>query len=174
VIFEPGKNIYFSTYPPRTLIHFSHRFTSASKPAALKSFDCCLSYFRTWSGIICDFRTSLREFLDLVVNRFTRQTLPIVNRKHFFMNIFCIESFAHKKTHNITLFFGSTSSGMVAILNCAKTFVWEFGKCNQDEIFVYAFHLEFEVLHQLQWSRYSEKGRSNFESKFHDTSCFAF
>jgi hypothetical protein len=28
------KNIYFSTYPPPTLIHLSHRFTSASKPAA--------------------------------------------------------------------------------------------------------------------------------------------
>jgi hypothetical protein len=28
------KNIYFSTYPSPTLIHFSHRFTNASKPAA--------------------------------------------------------------------------------------------------------------------------------------------
>jgi hypothetical protein len=37
---------HFSTYPPPTLIHFSHRFTSASKPAAQKS-SCCLSHFRT-------------------------------------------------------------------------------------------------------------------------------
>jgi hypothetical protein len=41
------KNIYFSTDPPPTLIQLSHRFTSASKPAAYKSFDCCLSHFRT-------------------------------------------------------------------------------------------------------------------------------
>jgi hypothetical protein len=34
-----------------------------------------------------------REFLDPVVNRFTRQTLPTVNRKHFFMNNLYIESF---------------------------------------------------------------------------------
>jgi hypothetical protein len=34
VIFEPWNNINFSTYPPLTLIHLSHRFTSASKPAA--------------------------------------------------------------------------------------------------------------------------------------------
>jgi hypothetical protein len=32
------KNIYFSTYPPPTLIHLPHRFTSASKPAEQKSF----------------------------------------------------------------------------------------------------------------------------------------
>jgi hypothetical protein len=25
-------------------------------------------------------------------NRFTRQTLPTVNRRHFFMNILCVES----------------------------------------------------------------------------------
>jgi hypothetical protein len=47
MIFGPGKNIYFSTYPPPALIHFSHRFTSASKPAAYKSFGSCLSHFRT-------------------------------------------------------------------------------------------------------------------------------
>jgi hypothetical protein len=32
VIFKPGKNIYFLAYPPPTLIHLPHRFTSASKP----------------------------------------------------------------------------------------------------------------------------------------------
>jgi hypothetical protein len=30
------KNFYFSTCPTPTLIHFSHRLTSASKPAAEK------------------------------------------------------------------------------------------------------------------------------------------
>jgi hypothetical protein len=31
------KNIYFSTYPPPTLIHLSLRFTGASKPATQKA-----------------------------------------------------------------------------------------------------------------------------------------
>jgi hypothetical protein len=37
----------------------------------------------------------------------TRQTLPTVNRKHFFMNILRIDSF-YLKTHNRTPLFGST------------------------------------------------------------------
>jgi hypothetical protein len=57
------------------------------------SFGRCLSHFRTWSGIICDIRTSLVECIDLVENRFTRQTLLTVNRKHFCMNMLCIEFF---------------------------------------------------------------------------------
>jgi hypothetical protein len=51
----------------------------------------------TRSGIVCDFPKFLREFLNLVVNPFTRQTLPAVNRRHFFMNILCIESFCPQK-----------------------------------------------------------------------------
>jgi hypothetical protein len=47
-------------------------------------------------------------FLDLVVNSFTRQTLPTVNRKHFLMNILCIESLCPQETHNRTLLFCST------------------------------------------------------------------
>jgi hypothetical protein len=49
----------------------------------------------------------LREFLDPAVNRFTRQTLPTVNRNHFHINIICIESFGLPKTHNRTLLFDS-------------------------------------------------------------------
>jgi hypothetical protein len=52
-------------------------------------FDCCLL---TFSGIIWDFRTSLREFLDPVVNPFTRQTLLIVNKKYLYINILYIKS----------------------------------------------------------------------------------
>jgi hypothetical protein len=87
------KNIYFSTYPPPTLIHLSHRFTSASKPAAYKSFDCYLSHFRTSVSTL----RHQRNLCHTVVNRFTRQTLPTVNRKNFFMNILCIESFCPQK-----------------------------------------------------------------------------
>jgi hypothetical protein len=38
--------MYFSTYPPPTLIHLSYRFTSAPKPTVQKSLHCCLSHFR--------------------------------------------------------------------------------------------------------------------------------
>jgi hypothetical protein len=76
---------------------------------SIEVFDSCLSHFRTWSGIMCVFRTSLRQFIDSIVNRFTRQTLPTVNRKHFFINTLCIESFCpQKKTHNRTLLLGGT------------------------------------------------------------------
>jgi hypothetical protein len=67
-----------------------------------------LSHFRTWSGIICELRTLLWEFLDPVVNRFTRQILPTVNSKYFFTNIFALSPFCSHTTHNITLLFCST------------------------------------------------------------------
>jgi hypothetical protein len=97
VTFESWKRLFFSTYPPPTLIHLSFHFTTASKSAAYKSFDRCPSHFLTFVGIICGFRTILREFLGPILNRFTRQTLPTTNRKHFFMNILCIESFCPQK-----------------------------------------------------------------------------
>jgi hypothetical protein len=80
-----------------------HRFTSASKPAA-------------WKGLIAVSATFTPPFQPLrhqrniwhpVVNRFTRQTLPAVNRKHFFINILWIVSFYPQKTQNITLLFVS-------------------------------------------------------------------
>jgi hypothetical protein len=49
-----------------------------------------------------------RNVGQTVVNRFTRQILPTVNRKHFFMNILCTESFCKQKRHNITLQFVNT------------------------------------------------------------------
>jgi hypothetical protein len=96
MIFGPGKNFYFSTYASPTLIHLSHRFTSASEQ---QSFYCCLSLLRVRSGIICYFWTSLTEFLDPVVNRFTRQTLPNENRKHFFIDISYIESLCPQRAN---------------------------------------------------------------------------
>jgi hypothetical protein len=68
--------------------------------------------------IICIFRTSMRGFLNPVVNRFTRQTLANVNRKHFFMNILCTESFGLQLTHNRTLVFGST------LKHCRLFYYW--------------------------------------------------
>jgi hypothetical protein len=88
MIFEPGISIYFSTYPPPTLIHLSYRFTSASKPAASSQ---PLSHLRF------NLFHHQRNVCHPAVNRFTRQTLPTVNRKHFFMNILCIEPFCPQK-----------------------------------------------------------------------------
>jgi hypothetical protein len=59
-----------------------------------KSFDCCLRHFCTSVSTSSPFR----EFLDPVMNRFTRQTLPTVNRKKLFMNNLCIEYFGPQKS----------------------------------------------------------------------------
>jgi hypothetical protein len=73
----------------------SCQFKSALTPAALLLL--LESKLGTWSGIICDFWRSLREFLDPIVNRFMQQTLPTINKKYFFMNILCIVSFFPQK-----------------------------------------------------------------------------
>jgi hypothetical protein len=93
-----GKKNYFSTYPPPTLIHLCscyivYRYLPVSSNQFFHLLHSCNLNRATWSGIICDLRTLLREFFDQVVNRFTCQTLPTVNRKYFFMNILCTESF---------------------------------------------------------------------------------
>jgi hypothetical protein len=48
-----------------------------------------------------------RNVCHPVVNRFTLQILPAVNRKHFFMNILCTESFCEQKSQKRTLQFVS-------------------------------------------------------------------
>jgi hypothetical protein len=86
VIFEPGKKIFMSRH-----VFHQHRYTClVALPVQTRSVeisDCCLNHFRTWSGVICDFLTSLREFLCPVVSHFTLHTLPTIYWKHFFMDI---------------------------------------------------------------------------------------
>jgi hypothetical protein len=93
-----GINIYFSTQ---------------------KSFDYCLSNFCTWSGIICDFRTSLREFLDPIVNYFKWQKFPTVNR----WISFALSPFAYKKSTTEHCSSIVHSSSTVVILT-AETSLW--------------------------------------------------
>jgi hypothetical protein len=93
VIFEPGKNIYFLTYPPSTLVHMPHRFTSASKPATQKSFDCYLSHFRTSVSNSSSSAKNLPASCEPPYETNTSQ----LNRKHFFMNYLCIESLWRQK-----------------------------------------------------------------------------
>jgi hypothetical protein len=65
-----------------------------------------------------------RNICHPVVNCITRQTLPTVNRQHFFMNILCIEFFCpQKKRHKRTLIFGSTPSSAIPI-STTKTNLW--------------------------------------------------
>jgi hypothetical protein len=47
-----------------------------------------------------------RQFLEQVVNNFTRQSLPTVNRKLLIMNILFTESSFPQQVHNRTLLFG--------------------------------------------------------------------
>jgi hypothetical protein len=105
VIFEPGKNIHFSTYPPPTLIHLSHPFTitSTNIDTLIPSLYQCIetrSIEVFWllsqplphlRFIIWSFRTSSREFLN-----------PVINTSHHKQEIFlyeylCIESFSPQK-----------------------------------------------------------------------------
>jgi hypothetical protein len=71
-------------------------------------FDYCLSHFRT---TVSTFFSSARR-LPPRRDRFTRQTLSTVNRKHFFMTSLCIESCCPQKTHNETLLFGSVPQAL--------------------------------------------------------------
>jgi hypothetical protein len=65
------------------------------------------------------------------MNRFTQQTLATVNSKHFFMNILCIESFAHKKctteccSHLWTCACASATQTVIK-LDCAATWWYTY------------------------------------------------
>jgi hypothetical protein len=89
------KNIYFSTDPPPSPIQLSHRFSSASKPAA-QSFDCCLSHFRTSVSTSSSSAKRLPPRCEPLYATNTSHR----KQEHFFMNILCIESFVHKKRTN--------------------------------------------------------------------------
>jgi hypothetical protein len=100
------KKHFFSTYPPPTLILLSHRFTSASKPAALKSFDCCFSHFRISVS-------TASSATNCQVSRPSCEPLYATNTFHLKQKTFIYEYHLRwvllptKKAHNRTLFFGS-------------------------------------------------------------------
>jgi hypothetical protein len=64
-----------------------------------------------------------RNVCHPVVNRFTRQTLPTINMKHFLMNILCIESFCPQKRTTVHCSSVVNSSNTVAILT-TETSLW--------------------------------------------------
>jgi hypothetical protein len=96
------KNILFLTYPPPALIHVS------------LLYQCFVTYPQHRSLLTVVSATSAPLYQPLhhqwnichpVMNRFTWQTQPTVNRKHFCMNILCTESCCSQKMHNRTLLF---------------------------------------------------------------------
>jgi hypothetical protein len=65
-----------------------------------------------------------RNVCHPVVNRFTRQALPAVNRRHFFMNILCIEFFfTTRKWRTELSFLVVHFSSTIAILT-TETSIW--------------------------------------------------
>jgi hypothetical protein len=95
--------IYFSTYPPVTLLHLFHRFTSTSKPAAQKF----LTVVSATSTLPFQLLRHQRNILTPSCEPLYATDTFHFNRKHFFMNILCIESFClQKRTKNG--FFGGT------------------------------------------------------------------
>jgi hypothetical protein len=103
-MFEPGKNIYFSTYPPPTL-YICPIALPMRRNLQHRSILTVVSI--TFALLLQPIRQQ-RTVCHPVVNRFTQQTLPTVNRKHFFTNMLRSESFFPTKTHNIILLFGNT------------------------------------------------------------------
>jgi hypothetical protein len=91
-------SILENTIVPRNILHQHWDTLQVRRNSQHRS----LSHFRTSVST-----PSSVKLLPPRLNRYTRQTLPTVNRKHFFKNILCIESFCLQKMHNRTLLFGS-------------------------------------------------------------------
>jgi hypothetical protein len=101
-IFEPGKKHLFLH---QDLYTCPIALPARQNPQHRSLLTVVLATSAPGRALFATFRTSLREFLGPVVNRFTLETLPIVHRKHFFINILCIDVI--RKTLNRTLLFGS-------------------------------------------------------------------
>jgi hypothetical protein len=106
MILKPGKKHLFLDISSTNIDTFipSPYQCVRTQHRSLFFFYYCLNHFRTSIST----SSSLREFLDPVVNRFMRQTLSTINRRLFIINMFCIESFCPQKSHNRMLLFSST------------------------------------------------------------------
>jgi hypothetical protein len=86
-------------------MHLSHRFASASKPAAQKSFDCCLSHFRTSVQPHRPWENSRPSCESSDAKK--KNTSHRKQGKNSLWISFALGPFVHKKD-NRTPFFGST------------------------------------------------------------------
>jgi hypothetical protein len=104
VIFQHGRNVYFSTYPPPTLIHTSHRFTSASK-----------------TRLLCQPLPHFLFKLFVISETFSTNVEPlymtdISHRKQETFLCLCTESFCPQEAHNRTCSLVVYPSSTFAIL----------------------------------------------------------
>jgi uncharacterized membrane protein len=90
------KNIYFSTYPPPTLI-----FTNASKPSAYESSDCC--HFRTSVSTSSSSAKPLPPSYEPLY-----ATVTNINRKHLLYSVLLPTKNAQ---HNTALWWGTLKHG---------------------------------------------------------------
>jgi hypothetical protein len=87
-------------------MHLSHRFTSASKCAAYKSFHCCLTHFHT---SVSTFSSSAKHLSPSCELPFTTNTSHHKEETFVYEMSFALsELFCPQKMHSRTLLFGST------------------------------------------------------------------
>jgi hypothetical protein len=89
-----------------------------------------------------------RNVYHPLLNRFTRQTHPTLNRKHLFMNIPCNESFRLQEKQKRTLISVVYSSSTVAILS-TETGLWTCARHEAGLCCYLALHIE-NLLNPLQ------------------------
>jgi hypothetical protein len=89
-IFEPGKKKHL-------FLDMASTNTDTLVPSLYQCVETRSTEVSAISALPFEPLRHQRNVCHPVVNRFTRQTLPNVNRKHFFMNILCIEPFCPQK-----------------------------------------------------------------------------
>jgi hypothetical protein len=82
------KNLFLDISSTNVNTHFSSLYQCV-ETLNIEVLDCCLRHIRNSTST---FKSSVKISCP-VVNCFIRQTIHTVNRKHFFMNILCIETF---------------------------------------------------------------------------------
>jgi hypothetical protein len=74
----------------------------------VNSSTCCTASAQSQQGDLVGHHLQLWMSLREAVNHFMWQTLPTINKRHFFMNILCIESFCPGRNAQKTLLFSRT------------------------------------------------------------------
>jgi hypothetical protein len=106
--------------------------SSASKPAACKSFDCCLRHFHT---TVLTSSSSEQHLLPSCIQFYVTNTSHRKQEIYFFMNILCIESFAHQEHTSERCSSVVYFSSKVAILT-TKTSIWTCACASATYIFI--------------------------------------
>jgi hypothetical protein len=154
VIVESEKKTYFSTYPPLTLIHLSHRFTGVSKHAAQKSFEYYLSRFRTSVSSSSSSSKFCHVSLPSYESLCTTYT-STVNTKHFFNNILLPKKRTTERYSSVV--YSSSTVAILTIETCARAFaIWtsEADLCCYLVIHVESLLLPLQLFYFRLWPIY--------------------